>query len=163
MIFPQMVISVQVYRIAATLKLLNSYIGVILVWVAYFAPFGTYIMTTYYASVPKDIVESARIDGATVFQQLTRIMLPIAAPMIATIMVIGTLSMWNELPFALLLLQKPDMRTITQGIAMMKGEHGLPTPRMSAAVIVSSSIPLALFLFFQKYVAMGATAGSIKG
>jgi raffinose/stachyose/melibiose transport system permease protein len=163
MIFPQMVISVQVYRIAAGLKLLNTYIGVILVWVAYFAPFGTYIMTTYYASVPKDIVESARIDGASVIQQLTRIMLPIAAPMIATIMVIGTLSMWNELPFALLILQKPDMRTITQGIAMLKGEHGLPIPRMTAAVIVSSTIPLALFLFFQKYVAMGATAGSVKG
>ncbi len=163
MIFPQMVVSVQVFRIVAAFKLLNSYIGVILVWVAYFAPFGTYIMTTYYASVPKDIVESARIDGASVWQQLVRIMIPIAAPMIATITVIGTLAMWNELPFSLFLLQKPDMRTITQGIAMMMGEHGLPVPRLTTAVVVSSLFPLALFLFFQKYVAMGATAGSVKG
>lgn len=163
MIFPQMVVSVQVYRIAAAFKLINSHFGLILVWVAYFSPFGTYIMTTYFASVPKDIIESARIDGANVTQQLVRIMIPIGAPMIATISVIGTLAMWNELPFSLLLLQKPNLRTMMQGIAMMSGEHGLPVPQMTAAVMVSSMLPLILFLFFQKYIAMGATAGSVKG
>jgi len=120
-------------------------------------------MTTYFASVPKDIVESAYIDGASVFQILLKVMIPVGAPMMATITVIGFLSMWNELPFSLLLLQKPEMRTITLGIAMLKGEHGLPIPRLSAALMFSSLIPLLVFLFFQKYVAMGATAGAVKG
>jgi raffinose/stachyose/melibiose transport system permease protein len=163
MIFPQMVVSAQVYKICMNLKLMNTFLGVILVWVAYFAPFGTYIMTTYFASVPKDIVESAYIDGASVFQILLKVMIPVGAPMMATITVIGFLSMWNELPFSLLLLQKPEMRTITLGIAMLKGEHGLPIPRLSAALMFSSLIPLLVFLFFQKYVAMGATAGAVKG
>ena len=120
-------------------------------------------MTTYFANVPKVLVESARIDGANVWQILFRIMLPIAAPMLATLAVIGTIAMWNEFPFSLLLIQKPGMRTITLGIAMMQGEHGLSVPSLTAAVTISAIIPLILFLFFQKYVSMGATAGSVKG
>jgi len=162
-IFPQMVISGQVYQIASKMKLLNTYPGIILIWVAYFAPFGTYIMTTYYANVPKELIESARIDGANVFQQLFRIMMPVARPMLGTIGIIGSLAMWNELPFAMLILQKTHLRTMTLGIALMQGEYGLPVPRLSAAVLISASIPLVLYLIFQNYVTMGATAGSVKG
>lgn len=161
-IFPQMVVAGQLYRICASIGLINTYLGIIITWTAYFAPFGTYIMTTYYSSVPKEIVESARIDGANVWQQLIRIMIPISRPMLVTIAIIGTLSMWNELPFSLLLLQDQTMRTLTLGIAMMQGEHGLPVPALSAGILLISVIPIALFLLFQRYVTMGATAGSLK-
>ena len=163
MIFPQMVISIPVYSMAVSLGLSNSFAGVILVWVAYFAPFGTYIMTTYYSTVPRSLLESARIDGASVYQILARIMIPVAMPMIATIAIIGFQAMWNELPFSLLFLQKRELRTLTLGIAMMKGEHGLPVPIVSAGLAFSMLVPLLLFLFFQRYIAGGATAGAVKG
>jgi ABC-type glycerol-3-phosphate transport system permease component len=162
-IFPQMVIAGQLYQLISKMNLLNTHIGLILVWVAYFAPFGTYIMTTYYSSIPKSLVESARIDGAGVFQQLTRIMIPIARPMIGTLGIIGALAMWHELPFSMLILQRQELRTLTLGIALMQGEFGLPTTVLTAAILVTSGVPLILYIIFQNYITMGSTAGSVKG
>jgi raffinose/stachyose/melibiose transport system permease protein len=163
MIFPQMLLSVQIFQICRKLHLINSYAGVVLVWIAYFAPFGTYIMSTYFSSVPYDIIESARIDGAGTWVILFRIMVPISMAMMGVIFIIGFQSMWNELPFSLLLLQNSDMRTITQGIGMLQGQYGLDDTRLTAAVMAASFVPLMLFLFFQKYISMGAFAGSVKG
>ncbi|MBI9102469.1 MAG: carbohydrate ABC transporter permease [Spirochaetales bacterium] len=162
-IFPQMVIAAQVYRICSKIGLMNSYLGLILVWVAYFAPFGTYIMSTYYSTVPRSMIESARIDGANVFQQLFRIIMPIATPMIGTIGIVGSLAMWTELPFSLLLIQKPVMRPLSLGLAVMKGEHGIPIPTLTAAILFSAIIPLVLYFFFQNKIHMESTAGSVKG
>jgi ABC-type glycerol-3-phosphate transport system permease component len=162
MIFPQMIISVPVYILCVRMGLVNSFTGLVLVWVAYFAPFGTYIMTTYYSSIPRSIIESARMDGANVFQILVWLMVPIALPMLATITIIGFQAMWNELPFSLLLLQEQGKRTLTLGIALMKGEHGLPVPIIASALAFASVVPLLMFLFFQRYIAGGATAGAMK-
>jgi raffinose/stachyose/melibiose transport system permease protein len=163
MIFPQMVLSLQIFQICRSLHLINNYLGLILAWVAYFAPFGTYIMTTYYSSVPMELIESARIAGANTWQILFHLMIPIAKPMIVIIVVIGFQSMWNELPFSLLLLQTEGLRTITQGIGMMQGQYGLDDTILTAAIITASFVPMILFLFFQKYITMGAYAGAVKG
>jgi raffinose/stachyose/melibiose transport system permease protein len=163
MIFPQMILAIPIFQICTGLKLLNTHLGVILVWIAYFAPFGTYIMTTFFSTLPKSIIESARIDGANIFQILFRLMIPIAKPMMTIIIVIGFQSMWNELPFSLLLLQEKALRTLTLGLAMLKGEWGLPVPALNAGLLVVMCIPLIIYLIFQKNIKMGVTIGSIKG
>ncbi len=163
MIFPQMLLSIQIFQVCHNLHLINNYIGLIIVWVAYFAPFGTYIMTTYYSTVPMELIESARMDGAGTWQVLFNIMVPLAKPMIVIIIIIGFQSMWNELPFSLLLLQKDGLRTITQGIVMMKGEFGLDDTILTAGIMATASVPILLFLFFQKYITMGAYTGAVKG
>lgn len=162
-IFPQMVIASQVYRICSKIGLMNSHLGLVLVWVAYFAPFGTYIMSTYFSTIPRSMIESARIDGANVFQQLFKIMMPVATPMIGTIGIVGTLAMWTELPFSLLLIQDPSKRPLSLGLAVMKGEHGIPIPTLSAAILISALIPIILYFFFQNTIHMESTAGSVKG
>lgn len=163
MIFPQMLLAIQVFRLSSSLGLINTYLGVVLVWTAYFAPFGTYIMTTYFSTVPYELVESARMDGASTFTILVRIMAPVASPMVITLLIIGIQSMWNELPFSLLLLQDDKMRTVSLAIAMLKGEYGLRAPDLAAAVSLASVVPIALFLLFQRKITLGAMAGSIKG
>ncbi len=163
MIFPQMLLSIQIFQICRKLHLVNTYLGLILVWVAYFGPFGTYIMTTYYATVPMEIVESARLDGTGVYRMLSYIMIPIAKPMIIIIVVIGTQSMWNELPFSLLLLQTEHLRTITQGLGMLKGQYGLDDTTLSASILSASLVPLLLFIFFQRQITMGSYSGAVKG
>lgn len=163
MIFPQMLLAIQVFRLSSSLGLINTYFGVVLVWTAYFAPFGTYIMTTYFSSVPYELVESARMDGASTLTILIRIMAPIASPMVGTLLIIGVQSMWNELPFSLLLLQDNKMRTVSLAIAMLKGEYGLRAPDLSAAVTLASVVPIVLFLLFQRKITLGSMAGSIKG
>lgn len=163
MIFPQMLLSIQIFQICRKLNLINNYFGLILTWVAYFAPFGTYIMTTYYSTVPMELIESARIDGTNIWQMLFKIMFPIAKPMIVIIVIIGFQSMWNELPFSLLLLQTESLRTITQGIGMMQGQYGLDDTILTAAILSASIVPLILFMFFQKQITMGAYGGAVKG
>jgi len=163
MIFPQMLLMMQMFKLLTLMGLTNSFVGLALAWVAYFSPFGTYIMTTYYSSVPEEILESARLEGSSTFRILISIMAPIAAPMIGTIAIIGLLTMWNELPFSLMLLQDNTLRTITLSVAMMQGEYGLNTPSLTAILMLTALVPILIFLFFQKYVTQGATAGALKG
>jgi len=163
MIFPQLLLATQVFKLISLMHLTNTGLGVILAWVAYFSPFGTYIMTTYFTDMPYELVEAARMDGASHLRILVSVMTPIAMPMIATIAIIGFQSMWNELPFSLLILQDQSSRTLTLGIAMMRGEFGLGVPNLSAALVVAMAVPLIVFLVFQRHVTLGVTAGAIKG
>jgi ABC-type glycerol-3-phosphate transport system permease component len=162
-IFPQMLLSMQVFRLAASFGLIDTYLGVILVWVAYFAPFGTYIMTTYFSTIPREIIESARIDGASTFRILAGIMAPLAAPMLGTLAILGVQQMWNELPFSLLLLQDDAKRTIILGIAMLQGEYGMRIPDLSAAIMIASAVPILLLAIFQRRITLGTLIGSVKG
>jgi raffinose/stachyose/melibiose transport system permease protein len=163
MIFPQMLLAIQIFQICRFLHITNSYIGLILVWIAYFAPFGTYIMTTYFSTIPYEFIEAARIDGAGTWRILVRIMVPVSMPMVGIISIIGFQSMWNELIFSLLLLQKDELRTLTLGISLMQGQYGLDDTKLTAAIISAAVVPFILFIFFQKYISMGAYAGAIKG
>ena len=104
-IFPQLLLATQVFKLVSLMRLTNSGFGAILSWVAYFAPFGTYIMTTYFSDMPYELVEAARLDGASPYRILLSVMGPLARPMAATLAIIGFQSMWNELPFSLLILQ----------------------------------------------------------
>ncbi|HTX71801.1 MAG TPA: carbohydrate ABC transporter permease [Rectinemataceae bacterium] len=162
-IFPQLLLAMQVSRLISLLHLTNTGLGVILAWVAYFAPFGTYIMTTYFTDMPYELVEAARIDGASQYRILWSVMAPMAMPMVATIAIIGFQSMWNELPFSMLILQKESMRTVTVGIAVMRGQYGLRVPILSAALVMAMAVPIVFFLIFQRRITLGATAGAIKG
>ncbi|MGL1892871.1 MAG: carbohydrate ABC transporter permease [Spirochaetaceae bacterium] len=163
MIFPQMVIAIPLFKICLKLGIYNTRLGLILAWAAYIAPFGTYMLTTYFSTIPRAIYESAQIDGAKIYTVLFRIMMPIAKPMITTLAIMGFLGLWNEFTFALLLLQTPKLRTVSLGIAMLAGEYGLSVPRLSAGIMISSLVPLGVFLIFQNRVAFGASAGSVKG
>jgi len=162
-IFPQLLLATQVAKLISLMHLTNTGFGVILAWVAYFSPFGTYIMTTYFADMPYELVEAARIDGASQTRILAQIMAPLAMPMIATITIIGFQSMWNELPFSMLILQKESVRTVTVGIAVLRGQYGLRVPILSAALVIAMAVPMLMFIVFQRYITLGATAGAIKG
>jgi ABC-type glycerol-3-phosphate transport system permease component len=162
-IFPQLLLATQVFKLISLLHLTNTGPGVILTWVAYFSPFGTYIMTTYFTDMPFELVEAARMDGASPLRILVQVMTPLAMPMIATIAIIGFQSMWNELPFSLLILQNPASRTLTLGIALMRGEYGIGVPALSAALVIAMAVPLVMFLIFQRRITLGVTAGAVKG
>ncbi len=162
-IFPQLLLATQVSKLISILHLTNTGLGVILAWVAYFSPFGAYIMTTYFSDMPYELVEAARIDGATQYRILWSVMAPMAMPMVATVAIIGFQSMWNELPFSMLILQQESMRTLTVGIAVMRGQYGLRVPILSAALVIAMVLPLLIFLLFQRRITLGVTAGALKG
>ena len=162
-IFPQLLLAMQVSKLVSLMHLTNTGLGVVLSWVAYFAPFGTYIMTTYFTDMPYELVEAARIDGASQYRILWSVMAPMAMPMVATLAIIGFQSMWNELPFSMLILQRESLRTVTVGIAVLRGQYGLRVPILSAALVIAMVVPLLIFLLFQRYITLGVTAGAVKG
>jgi ABC-type glycerol-3-phosphate transport system permease component len=161
-ILPQVVILLPLYRLVVFFRLLNKHLGLIIVYVAYFAPFGTYLMTSYYRSIPNEIIEAAKIDGADDWQIYTRIMLPIGKPGLATLAVVGSMAMWKELLFAMVLLQKESNRTLMAGIAALKGETAAKVTTLSAALLISAIPTIAIFLFLQQYLTKGFTTGAIK-
>jgi ABC-type glycerol-3-phosphate transport system permease component len=162
-IFPQLLLATQVSKLISLMHLTNTGFGVVVAWVAYFSPFGTYIMTTYFTDMPYELVEAARLDGASQYRILWSVMAPMALPMIATLAIIGFQSMWNELPFSMLILQKESLRTVTLGIAVLRGQYGLRVPILSAALMIAMVVPLMIFLLFQRYITLGVTAGAVKG
>lgn len=161
-ILPQVVILLPLYRLVVLFRLLNKHLGLIIVYVAYFAPFGTYLMTSYYRSIPNEIIEAAKIDGASDWQIYIRIMLPIGKAGLATLAVVGSMAMWKELLFAMVLLQEESNRTLMVGIAALKGETAAKATTLSAALLISSIPAIVIFLFLQQYVTKGFTTGGIK-
>ena len=149
------------FHVVIDLGLLNSRIGLGIVYGAFFSPFGIYLMTTYYASLPNELMEAARVDGASVWQIYYNIVLPLGRPALVTLGILTTLNCWNDVLLALLVLQ--DTRTLMVGIAALQGEYGADIPVIAAAVIVAAAPVIGLFIFFQRRILGGIMLGSVKG
>jgi raffinose/stachyose/melibiose transport system permease protein len=163
MIFPPLLLIFTLVKTASSLGIINSYHGIVTVWAFYFAPYGVYLMTSFFAKVPKTIIEAARIDGAGTFRILFTIMVPISKPMIATLVVINFQQVWNDLVFPMVLLTGDKLRPLTVAIATLQGQYGLPVNKFAAFVVVSAVIPAVIWILLQRLFSMGAVEGSVKG
>jgi multiple sugar transport system permease protein len=162
MMVPIQVVMVPFFRTMADFNLLNTYHGLVLALTTFAIPFGTYMLSAYYASIPKEIFEAAKIDGASTWQIFTRVGLPMAKPAIASLAIINTLYAWNDLLIPLLVMQDRDMRTIMVGIATLRGEHQADMPLFAAAVLIGVIPVLLVFLVFQSQLTSGITSGAVK-
>jgi raffinose/stachyose/melibiose transport system permease protein len=162
MIFPQMVLGVQLYSLEARIGLLNTHIGLVFAYLGYFAPYAAYLMTTYFRNIPQTFVEAAKIDGAGLWDIYARIMLPVARPMVVTVIIVGSQAVWNELPFSLLLLRTSEKRTLMAAVALLNGEYGVPAMEMCAALTVVALPILLLYVVAQRQIQRGILAGGIK-
>jgi len=162
MVLPQMVLTVPLYRELVQMHLLNSITGLVLVYLAYFGPYSAYLMATYFRNVPDTYIEAALIDGAGLWRIYGSIMLPMAKPMIMTVLIIASQQIWNELTFALILIRTSSKRTIMAAMAMLSGQYGM-NPVNAAAILLLASLPmLILYIIFQKNIQQGILAGGIK-
>lgn len=162
MMIPLQVVMVPFFRTIVDFKLLNTYHGLILSFTAFAIPFGTFMLSAYYATIPREIFEAAKMDGATIWQSYVKVALPLGKPAIATLAIINTLYAWNDLLIPLLVMQKREMRTIMVGIATLRGEHQADMPLFAAAVLVGVLPVLLVFLLFQSQITSGMTSGAVK-
>ena len=156
MIAPQ-VILIPLYSMLVHLGLLNRHLGLILVYVTFATPFGTYLLTSYFRSIPAELVEAAQVDGADHLRVLLKVILPIGRPALLTLGIFNFLWMWNELLFALLILQDDSVRTLMVGVANLRGQYTTNIPLLSAVPV------LLVFLFLQAHLTKGMTMGAVKG
>lgn len=162
MTIPAAVLMIPLFRLVGQLGLVNTYPGLVLVYATLNLPFAIYLVAAYVGGLPKEILEAAEVDGASLFGQFRSIVLPLSVPALATIVTLVFLWLWNELLFGLLILQDPDMRTLTVGLATLQGQHTTPVPLLAAGLLVSMGPVLVVFLVAQRHLARGLTAGAVK-
>ncbi|MDR7417905.1 MAG: carbohydrate ABC transporter permease [Armatimonadota bacterium] len=160
---PLITVIVPLYILVRNLGLLNSYLGLIAPYITYSLPVAIFILTAFFREIPHELEEAALIDGCTRVNTLWRIIAPLAAPGLITAGIIVFVYTWNEFLVALTLTSTTDVRTITVGIALYRGEFTFPWGVISAAVTLATIPIMALILLGQRLVIRGLTAGAVKG
>ncbi|MFI9460523.1 carbohydrate ABC transporter permease [Streptomyces xiamenensis] len=160
---PFQVIMVPLARIMADARLMDTYTGLILAYVAQFLPFTIFLMTSYYTTIPREIVDAARIDGNTPYGVYRRVMLPMGRPALLSVGILNALFCWNDVLIALLMMPSPEHRTLMAGVTSLRGQYADNIPVFASGVLIAALPLLVLYVFFQRQIADGVTAGSTKG
>jgi ABC-type glycerol-3-phosphate transport system permease component len=159
---PPLLLMVPIYVEMVDLGLVNTYWSVILLYSALNLPFNMYLMTAFFRSIPGELLEAARVDGASVHRILLQITLPLSIPAIATLVIFNALYVWNEFVFALLLLHDDSVRTLTVGVNQLVGKFFFDYPALLAGMLITSLPMVAVYLIFQKYLVRAISAGALK-
>ncbi|WP_440107338.1 carbohydrate ABC transporter permease [Streptosporangium sp. H16] len=160
---PFQVIMVPLARVMADSGLIDTYPGLILAYVAQFLPFTIFLMTSYYKTVPGEIIDAARIDGNTTYGVYRRVMLPIGTPALLSVGILNALFCWNDVLISLLMMPSADHRTLMVGVTSLRGQYSDDIPTFASGVLIAAVPVLMVYLFLQRQIADGVTAGSTKG
>jgi len=165
MMLPAFLGIIPLFFLMDDLHLTNRSIGLILVYTVTAVPFAVFVLVGFFKQLPKELEESAAIDGASHYGTFFRIMLPLVKPGLISVSIITVLNIWNEYIFALVLVNDPMKYTIPVAIAVMQGEMQYRTEwgPLFAALIVSMGPVLLFYMIFQRLITEGITAGAVKG
>jgi multiple sugar transport system permease protein len=163
--FPQIAIAAPLFKLWTDIGLYNSKIGLIIPYLTFALPLAIYILTSFFKEIPKDLEEAALVDGATHFQAFRKVVVPLAAPGLATAGILTFIAAWNEFLLATTLTSSQAARTVPAAIAFFTGSTQFEQPlgTISAASVVISIPLIILVLLFQKRIVAGLTAGAVKG
>ena len=141
----------------------SSYTGMWLAHTAYGLPFAVFLLRNFFAGLPRDLLESAYLDGASDIGVFFRIVLPLSMPAIAALTIFQFLWVWNDLLVALIFLGDPNLAPMTLKIANLVSSFGTDYQLLTAAAFISMALPLVVFFALQRYFVQGILAGSVKG
>jgi multiple sugar transport system permease protein len=161
--FPQIAIAGPLWSILDRLDWLNSYRGLVAAYIALTLPLAIWILTTFFREVPDEIEEAALVDGCSRLQALYKVILPLAAPGIATAALLVFIHAWNEFFFALIIMTDPNVQTLPVGIALFPGEYTMPWGEIAAGSTIATIPLILLTLIFQRAIVRGLSAGAVKG
>jgi ABC-type glycerol-3-phosphate transport system permease component len=160
--FPWIILVTPVFILFARLGLLNTYVGIIVCYVAVTIPFSVYLLVGYLESVPRSLDEMAIIDGCPPFQVIWRIVFPIMLPGVVATATYAFILCWSEYLFALAFLTRTDMKTMPLALYAFFGEHTTEWGQVMAAAALTTLPPLLLFLPLQTKLSAGLAAGAVK-
>ena len=159
---PPLLLMVPIYIEMVQLGLLDTYGAVIFLYTALNLPFNVYLMTAFFRSVPDELIEAARVDGAGIHRIFFRILVPLSKPAIATLVIFNVLWAWNEFLFALLMLQSDSVKTLTVGVLQLQGRFTTDYPALMAGLLITSLPVITAYLVFQRHLVRGIVAGAVK-
>ena len=163
MSIPMHVTLIPIFKMTTSMGLYDKLISLLGPYVAFALPMSVFILTGFMMTIPKEIEESAEIDGCNKYNNFFQIILPLAKSGLSTLAIYNGVSMWNEFAFANTLLQSPAQNTLPLALGQFKGEHSLDMPMILAVLVLSALPMIILFIIFQDKLVKGMMAGAVKG
>ncbi len=151
------------FIVLKNLGILNSYLSLILPYTAFALPMGVFIMAGFFRGVPKEIEESACLDGCSIYSMFYNIVLPLVRPAIATVAIFTFLSCWNELMFANTFISNEKLKTLTVGIMSLSGQQGTHWGPIGAGLVIATVPTLIIYFMFSDQLQKSVIAGAVKG
>ncbi|MDF2504719.1 carbohydrate ABC transporter permease [Clostridium sp.] len=161
-IFPGIALVSPLFVIFKKLSLLNTYWGLILPYITFALPLAIWNLQAFFKEIPKEVDESAKIDGASPFTIFLKIIMPLVTPGIFTTFIMIFITSWNEFLFGLIFATNGNMRTVPVGIIMLQGEYNVPWGQISAASIIITVPVIVMVMIFQRRIISGITSGAVK-
>ncbi len=149
------------FQLILNLGLYNSRTGYIMLFLV--NAIGMIILVNYIKSIPKELDESAAVDGCSYFRFVWSIVMPLIRPAIATVTVLHAIGIWNEIVLPTIYLTDANLYPITRGLIVFEGQYGSDWPALASAVLMLMLPMLILFMFLQRYIIGGLTSGAVKG
>lgn len=162
MMLPHAISLIPTIDLVRWLGLSNTHLALSLVYTGLVIPFNVFMLTSYFRSLPRELLDAARVDGAGLGRFFRHIALPYARPPMLTLFVLNFAFLWNELLYALLLIQTAGSRTIMAGVATVQGEFFTSIPVLAAASLLAAVPIMVVFVLFQRDLSRGLTSGAIK-
>ena len=163
LIVPLQTTWVPVLRLFNVLELAGTWPGIWIAHTAYGTPFAIFLLRNFFADLPKEIFDSARVDGASELTTFFRIVIPLSLPAIASLAIFQFVWVWNDLLNALIFLQDADKLPLPVGVRNLLTEYATEWHLLSAGTFISMAVPLVIFFSLQRYFVRGVTAGAVKG
>ncbi len=161
--FPQISIVSPLYLLLRALHLIDTFPGLVLPYLTFAMPLTVWLLVGYFRQLPVDLEEAARVDGASRLRAFRDVVVPLAAPGVATTAILTFVYCWNEFLFALAFTLGPERQTVPVAIALFRGQYQVPWGEVLAAAVVATAPVAALVLVFQRRVVQGLTAGAVRG
>ncbi len=162
MAIPAYVALVPLVVMLRTAGLLDTHLGVILPTVAFNVPVTIFIMRAFFATLPRELFDAARVDGAGEWRIFWRIAMPIARPAMFTAGIVNMIWVWNDFLFPMVFINNPARKTLPVGLTDFVGEHITNYPVMLAAILIAAIAPLVLFVIFERQVTAALLGGAVK-
>lgn len=163
-LFPFVLLVIPLFLILRRVQLVDTHLGLILVYVVWALPFALWMLQGFVRNVPRDLEEAAAVDGASRLQALRKVVAPLLAPGIVATALFAFISAWNEFFFALVLLKSPELATLPVTLARFVGVEGIARLGPLAAGSLMATVPsLVFFAFMQRRLTSGSLAGAVKG
>ena len=162
MVVPIQMALVPLLRLFRDLGIADWYIGIWLAHTAFGLPLGIFLLRNFFITLPRDLIEAAKVDGASHFRIFMRVVLPLSVPALASFAIFQFLWVWNDLLMALIFVQNPDLWPMTIRINQLQSTYGIEWHLLSAGAFLLMIVPLIVFFALQRYFVQGLLAGSVK-
>jgi ABC-type glycerol-3-phosphate transport system permease component len=161
-VFPPQIILISLFQVLVEYNLYNTRVGLTLVYVSLQLPLTVYLLEGFFARIPQDLFDAAKMDGYSDFQIFWRIVLPVGMPAIATTIILNFIQLWNEFLFAVVLVSDPGLRTLPIGIRAFMGDYFQDIGMIATGMMIAVIPVVVLYAFFSEKLIQGMTAGAVK-